>query len=148
MTIDWRELKNKIYYLDGSLRDIYIHGTTRDDWQKWVDFVNENYKISVRADHLNSKEIIDFARIIDYWNGDQENYSTATVHIDNININCHFFCEEEIENDVSPKEINSIEDHNKLMSYMTKLSKLLNKVVILTPENTPEIILFSVGQKK
>ena len=42
MTIDWRELKNKIYYLDGSLRDIYIHGTTRDDWQKWVDFVNEN----------------------------------------------------------------------------------------------------------
>ena len=133
MTIDWRELKNKIYYLDGSLRDIYIHVSTRDDCQKWVDFVNENYKISVRAD---------------YWNGDQENYSTATVHIDNININCHFFCEEEIENDVSPKEINSIEDHNKLMSYMTKLSKLLNKVVILTPENTPEIILFSVDQIK
>ena len=37
-------------------------------------------------------------------------------------------------------------DHNKLMDYMTKLSIALNKTVVLTPENDTSIILISVGK--
>jgi hypothetical protein len=52
--------------------------------------------------------------------------------------------EEEIENDITPKEVNSLDDHNKLLEYMKGLSKVLNKQVILTPENQPNFILISV----
>jgi hypothetical protein len=44
--MEWKELKEKVYYLDGSLRDIYIHNTTKEDWKIWADFVNEHYRIS------------------------------------------------------------------------------------------------------
>jgi len=75
--MDWQILKDKIYYLDGSWRDIYVHNTTTED-------------------------------------------------------------------DIAPNEINSLADHNKLMDYMTRLSKVLNKTVVLTPENQSDFVLISV----
>jgi hypothetical protein len=76
----------------------------------------------------------------------KENCSTATVYIDNIQVNAHFFTDEEIENDITPNEINSMDDHNKLMDYMTRLSKVLNKTVVLTPENKSDFVLISVDK--
>lgn len=64
--------------------------------------------------------------------------------IDEIQINNHFFIENEIENDISPKEINSIQDHEKIINYMINISSLLNKPIILTPENEQETILIKV----
>jgi len=32
----WENIKQNIYYSDGSLRDIYILNSTRADWKKWV----------------------------------------------------------------------------------------------------------------
>jgi hypothetical protein len=46
ITLSWENLKNKVYFLNGSLRDIYVRDTTKEDWQKWSDFVNANYKTS------------------------------------------------------------------------------------------------------
>jgi hypothetical protein len=43
--MNWPDLKSKIYYSDGSLRDIHVLQTNLSDWQKWVDYVNENYRI-------------------------------------------------------------------------------------------------------
>ncbi len=43
--MDFQKLKDKIYYSDGSLRDIYVHNTTKEDWQIWADFVNKNYNL-------------------------------------------------------------------------------------------------------
>ena len=41
----WAELKDKIYYCDGTLRNLYIFDTNIDDLKKWTVFVNKNYKI-------------------------------------------------------------------------------------------------------
>ena len=147
--MDWQILKEKIYYWDGSWRDIYVHDTTKEDWQIWADFVNKNYKTSF---HTYDREVrtnnVDLTQIFDYWDGLRENCSTATVYIDNIQVNAHFFTDQEIENDITPEEINSIDDHNKLVNYMIGLSTLLNKIVVLTPENAPDIILISVDKEK
>lgn len=147
--MDWQILKEKIYYWDGSWRDIYVHNTTKEDWQVWADFVNKNYKTSF---HIYDPEVrtnnVDLIKIFDYWHGIQENCSTATVYIDNIQINAHFFTDQEIENDITPEEINSIDDHNKLVNYMVGLSTALNKIVTLTPENAPDIVLISVDKQK
>jgi hypothetical protein len=143
----WTELKNKIYYWDGSWRDIYVLQTNRADWKIWVDFVNKNYRIdwfNGKADKDENQ--IDFGVIEQFWSGDHDLCSTAKVFIDKIQINAHFFDDTEMENDIDPREFNSIDDHDKLIKYMSDLSTLLDKEVILTPENEHETILFKVNK--
>ena len=147
--MDFQKIKDKIYYSDGSLRDIYVHNTKKEDWQIWADFVNKNYKTSFHIYETEVKEDkVDLSKIFDYWDGVHDNCSTASIYIDDIEINAHFFDDQEIENDISPKEIKSIEEHNKLVDYMIRLSNALNKKVILTPENEPNVVLISVDKDK
>ena len=51
-----------------------------------------------------------------------------------------------MENDIDPREFNSIEDHDKLIKYMIDISILLDKIVILTPENERETVLLKVNK--
>jgi len=46
MDMNWKELKDEIYYWDGSYRDIYVLCTSLTDWEKWITYVNANYKIN------------------------------------------------------------------------------------------------------
>lgn len=145
--MNWTDLKDKIYYWDGSLRDIYVLKTNRTDWKIWVDYVNKNYRI----DWFNGKtekdeNQIEFSVIEEFWSGDHDLFLPARVFIDKIQINAHFFDETEMENDIDPREFNTIEDHNKLIKYMSALSTLLDKEVILTPENEHEKVLFKVNK--
>ena len=145
--MNWTDLKNNIYYWDGSWRDIYILQTSLEDNLKWSDYVNTNYRIEwfnglTQADESK----VNFDVIKEFWNGNHDLCSTAKVFIDNIQINNHFFVDTEIENDIDPGEINSIENHDKEIKYMTDLSFLLDKHVILTPENAPEIVLIKVSK--
>jgi len=147
--MNWTDLKNKIYYLDGSLRDIYVAQTNCDDWRKWTDYVNENYGIDWHNGKANKNENqVTFNVIEDYWSGKHDLCSTAKIFIDEIQINAHFFDDIEIENDIDPREFKSIGDHNKLVKYMTDIAKILDKEVILTPENEHETILFKVNKGK
>ena len=143
----WTELKNKIYYWDGSWRDIYVLNTARHDWKIWVDYVNKNYPIDWFNGKTNTDEKkIDFNVIEEFWSGNLDLCSTAKIFIDKIQINAHFFDDTEMENDIDPREFNSFEDHEKLIKYMTDLSILLDKEVILTPENEHETVLFKVNK--
>ena len=146
--MNWNELKDKIYLWDGSWRDFYVLQANRADWKTWIDFVNQNYRI----DWFNGKtgrdeNQIDFGVIEEYWNGNHDLCSTAKVFIDKIQINAHFFDNNELENDIDPREFNSIEEHDKLIKYMSTLSNLLNKEIILTPENEHDIILLRVNKE-
>lgn len=143
--MDWQKIKDEIYSEDGSLRDIYVFNTTREDWKRWVDHVNNNYKTSI---HTYDKEIyhdsIEFEIIENYWNGLYDFCSTASVCLNNINVKAHFFSEHEIENDILPNEITSLNDHHKVIDYMKELSKILDKPVLLTRENMREVILIEI----
>ncbi len=142
----WKEIQEKLYYLDGSLRDIYVKETNIEDNQKWINYVNSNFRIECFNETENKVEKkIDFNLVKRFWERDLEYVVCGKVFIDeNIQINNHFFCYSEIENDIDPREIKTIEDHNGIVDYMKKISNLLNKSVILTPENTPEIILMKI----
>ena len=120
--MNWTELKEKIYYWDGSWRDLYILQTNLDDNLKWTNYVNENYRIEwfnglTQADENR----IDYEVIKEFWNGNLDLCSTAKVFIDKIQINNHFFDNEEIENDIDPREINSIEDHEIVVKWLNPL---------------------------
>ena len=145
--MNWTELKKEIYYWDGSWRDIYVLQTGIEDNKKWTDYVNEKYRIEWFNGLTQAEEtIINFDVIKEYWNGNHDLCSTAKIFIDKIQINNHFFSETEIENDIDPREINSIQDHERVVKYMTDLSCLLDKPVILTPENDQEIILMKISK--
>ena len=145
--LTWNKLKNNTYYRDGSFRDLYILNTDRTDWKKWIEYVNQNYIIKWYNGKTGREENqVDYEVINEYWNGNYNLCSTANVFIDKIQINCHFFCDFEIENDIEPSEFNSIDDHKKLMKYMTDLSEILGKEIILTPENEQEIVLIRVNK--
>jgi hypothetical protein len=137
----WQELKEKVYYLDGSWRDIYIPNITKEDWKLWAAYVNENYKIewlNGKTNTIDNK--INFDVILEYWNGNPDLCSTAKIFIDKIQINSHFFDD----NELDPREFNGIEDHVKLIKYLTDLTNLFQKEVLLTPENEHDTVLLKV----
>lgn len=83
--MNWKELKDKIYYWDGSWRDIYVLHTSLTDWEKWIGYVNANYKINWFNGKVEStQEQIDFEVIKEYLNGNFDLCSTATVFVGKI----------------------------------------------------------------
>ncbi len=144
--MNWNQLKNKIYVWDRGWLDIYIHATSANDWEKWTQYVNQNFKIDWYNGKTERDETnIDFSVIQEYWDGNHDLCSTAKVYIDdNIQVNAHFFDDAEIENDIDPREFKSIDDHNKLIEFLKGLSKKLEKEVTVTPENCPEMILMKI----
>jgi hypothetical protein len=137
--MNWQYLKDKIYFSDGSLRDIYVLNTSKLDWQKWIDFVNENYEInftySDRNGNLKQSDRILTKYVFDFWDGISEFLVNAKVIVGDIIVKCYFFTEEEIENDITPNEIKSVDQHNQIVDYMKSISRILDKEIILTTEN-------------
>jgi len=145
--MNWTELKKEIYLWDGSWMDIYVQDVTAADWKKWVDFVNENYKLSWHnAQHDKTEPAIDFDYISGFWEEGHEFLSTAKIFIEKLQINVHFFTPSEIENDIDPREFKSMEDHQALIKYLKAISKLLGKEVIVTPENLPQTVLITAKE--
>jgi hypothetical protein len=144
----WQQIHERIYYPDGSLRDIYVLGTNEGDWRNWVDFVNATH--SVRWKNANDETVtqIDFNQVLDRWRGYSQEVSHAAIMVGRVVMNVHLFCESEIEHDLSPKEITSEEDHNNIVAYLQSLSQHLGKKVILTPENMPDYPLLVVEKDK
>lgn len=134
----WEKIKTDIYYSDGSLRDIYVLDSTIEDWKKWIDFINENYQVKFKYfDNQGNKEIeskINFDEVSKYWNN-YENSISAEFLVGEVLLQCYFFSIYEIENDFFPEEVKTIEQHHLIIEYLKSISKILNKEVILTPEN-------------
>ncbi|GAB3833520.1 hypothetical protein [Hymenobacter jeollabukensis] len=145
--MDWNQLKEEIYYVDGSLLDIYVLNTTAEDWWRWVELVNANYSVTFSGlDSGQTQDWIDFAVVERMWAKPEEReWSTARIQLRNFTINCLFFWEGDIENDIDPKDFQSIEDHEALLLYLQRVSEALQKPVRLTPENTEEMALIEVN---
>ena len=137
----WEKIKTDIYYSDGSLRDIYVLDSTIEDWKKWIDFINENHQVKFEYfDNQGNKKIeskINFYEVSKYWNN-YENSISAEFLVGEVLLKCCFFSIDEIENDFFPEEVKTIEQHNLIIEYLKSISKILNKEVILTPENYSE----------
>ena len=127
MNYTWEKIKERIYFADGSLRDIYINNITEEQWGIWINYVNNNYNVE-----WNNKNKIDFDIIKQNWK-ENNNPGLAKIFIGNIQINCHFFCD--FENDIDPNEVQYINDHNSIIKYMKNISELFNTAVFLSVEN-------------
>ena len=146
---DWRKLKSKIYFEDGSLRDIYVFGTDIHDWRKWADLVNEKYKVEFYdAKTELTKDKIDFETVEECWTQKDREWISATIKLGNVNVKCHFFTDSEIENDIDPGELKSLDDHSNVLNYLRDISTTLDKAAFLTTENTQDDKLISVRKSE
>lgn len=109
---------------------------TREDWKKWVDFVNANYRVAFNDQIEEYHDQIDFGTVPEFWDSREEApMPLSAVFVGEIIIKCHFFVDDEIENDIDPSEVDSYAAHLQLMAYITGFSQALGKEVVLTGEN-------------
>ncbi len=147
MQMKWEDYRVDFEF-DGSWRDIYVLNTTISDWQILVDFLRSDiYEYSCTISGKNS-ELPSSAK--DIVNAEFEFKPLLHLTVGSVILNCHFFTDEEIEFDLDPREIQSEREAEQIFAFMRQVGEILDKEVILTPENVSHIPIFkflpSIGQ--
>jgi len=142
MTRNWNDI-NWIFEPDGSLRDIYVQDVTISDWENLIDFLNLNYNIKFGENENNQ---IDKEYVIQYLKDETGEMERKSLKIDfnGVNFHCYFFLPDQIEFDIDPREIKTINDFESIEKFMVSISKTLKNQVTLTGENSPEFPLFKI----
>ena len=138
-----------IFEKDGALRDIYVQNSTISDWEKVVDLLNSEYKLTFGVYEDNLTDKIDFGYVKTMFadeTGELETKS-ATIDLSGIVVKCFFFLENQIEFDINPTEIKTQSDFNKITDFMKSISSKLEKQITLCGENQPEFPLIKIDTK-
>ena len=138
--LDWAKCKDAFFDDDGSLRDIYVFDTGIDDWNKMLQLLKRKlYVVTFFLDGevstLPAEAESIFALKSDYA-------CLLSVDLSGLLLNCHFFCLDQIEFDIAPSEVTEEAKFEGLICFMNDLSNELRKMVVLTPENVAEVVLF------
>ncbi|MFJ7973690.1 hypothetical protein [Psychrobacillus sp. NPDC096389] len=138
------EVLDNVFFNDGSLRDIYVLDVDLVDWQKFYDWIYlSRWEITLYKDGLET--VNEIKNVIELFE-ERENHSILlSIDIDGAAlINCHFFSKDEMEFDVNPIDIKSLNEANAVFGFMKKLSSVLDKEIFLTEENMPEHPLVTI----
>src|SRR5438477_3005497 len=124
------------WYWDGSLRDICILGVAISHWQRVVDWLRgDPYPVEFYLDEQPAPLPHDILTVFERRN---ETDVFMKIDVERVIIHCHFFWHKEIEFDVDPRQVDSEQREQGIIDFMRALGKLLDKEVILTPENWHE----------
>jgi riboflavin biosynthesis pyrimidine reductase len=120
---------------DGSLRDIYIYQANSDVWNNFISLVlgsEQNHEFWHGENKISMPT--NFEEIKALQNTDP---TILKIFIEGgVQLNCHFFTEEEIEMDVTPNEIGEKSKFNSLVAFLRWLSKELKTNIHFTHENS------------
>jgi hypothetical protein len=122
---------------DGSLRDIYFLDTGLADWRRFVEAAREHgasYAFNGQSRHMPPVHQV---------LANREGSHLLTFTVCGVVVNCHFFAPEEIELDVSPKEVKERYQHEALLRFVADLSVAIGKRALVTPENLPDAPILS-----
>ncbi|MBP3966541.1 protein export chaperone secb [Paenibacillus lignilyticus] len=127
------EILNNYFYQDGSLRDIYILQTHYTDWDFLMDYFKSNpdFEIFIFRD---GEEVHDRLSIKEILNLKNDFSMSINIVYKGISISGYFYETDNIEFDISPREIVSLKEVDKVIEFMKEIAKFTNKEVILTPE--------------
>ncbi len=138
----WNCIKSE-FETDGSLRDIYVEDIDISIWNSFITEVKgSEYKIEFFHGDVE-KDLPDDLNTVK----DMQQTNPTTLYIwltENIQLNCHFFVETEIELDVSPHDIQCERSYFQLVNFLEWLALLSSREVKLTHEGTQELVILSV----
>lgn len=116
---------------DGSLRDIYVQNTEAMHWDRFDQLLSQ-YKFSYTFDGVASP----FPGSHDALRN-REGAHLLSISLDGlVEIFCHFFVAEQLELDVSPKEITGPMEYEQVLSFVENLAEALELAADITPENS------------
>lgn len=118
---------------DGSLRDIYVQDTGAVHWERF-DQLLSHYECSYAFDGVvapfpGSHSVLE----------NREGSHLLSILLDGrIQIYCHFFIAEQLELDISPKEITGQFEHEEVLLFVENLARALKLPADITPENSEQ----------
>jgi hypothetical protein len=128
----WETIKSEFAW-EGSLRDIYVLATSLSDWQAaWQLLRGGGFDATCTADGVTIPLPQNVGQI---FAAQREPLFLVTVLLAGVDLNCHFFTEEEIEFDLDPRTVTGQLQLNALVSFMTELAVATGKAVLMTHEN-------------
>ena len=134
-----------VFYRDGSLRDIYVLETTSGDWQKLITFLESaDYRVTFGVDGVKRPLPTEFSEIQKHMG---EVVQLLSIYVEGVRLNCHFFWIEDIELDLLPNEVDTETKAEAIFRFMMEVGQLLEKEVILTPENGREFVIVRYNPK-
>ncbi|WP_452227572.1 hypothetical protein [Lacinutrix sp. MEBiC02404] len=145
---NWKNIE-WIFEKDGALRDVYVQNATVSDWEKVVDLLNSEYKLTygVYEDNLTNK--IDFGYVKAMFadeTGEME-IKSATIDLNGIIVKFYFALEDQIEFDINPTDIKTESDFYLIIDFMKIISSKLEKQITLCGGNQPEFPLIKIDSK-
>lgn len=127
---------------DGSLRDVYFLDTTIQDWQTFLNLnISKNFRYTFDG---NKAEISSAIDLLNNCDGSH----TLSIETAGVEINCHFFCTEEIELDIDPRQVKGEREHIAVLEYIAQLAMALHKTAYMTPENSQSEPIFTFDPDK
>jgi hypothetical protein len=122
---------------DGSLRDIYVHETSGDDWQRVLEHLKARY--SPLRFMIDSEDAPLPSTVGDIFAIHKRAAPSLGFSVDGVLVACHFFTEDEIEFDIAPQDVRGPAQLAAIQAFMIELGRLTSRVVSLTPESMPHL---------
>lgn len=124
---------------DGALRDFYIHGTNRSDWNTVMRWVRGKLESGCFTVDGESRELpLTFEAI-------EQIRTQATpclsIPIAGAYVNCHFFCDDEIELDFRPEDYYTPDLWSALCEFLQEIADIVGKPGVVTYENVEDEII-------
>ncbi len=118
---------------DGSLRDIYLQDTEAVHWNRFDQLLSQ-YECSYTFDGVAAPFPGSHIAL-----GNREGSHLLSIMLGSpVEICCHFFIAEQLELDISPKEITSPMEHEEVLSFVENLAEALESSADITPENSEQ----------
>ncbi len=143
--VTWERCRDEFNW-QGGLLDIYVDPASLLDWELFIRTLPVwPYKTEYSQDLQAMPIPTDVSDI--FFIAREEASTLLKIFAGAIQVNCHFFSEDELEFDIDPRDVDSAADFDSLLGFMRRLGLLLKQPVKLTPENLPDslIIVFFVG---
>lgn len=136
--LSWNHCQ-EAFKVDGSLRDIYVFNTNTRDWDRFLDLVRSStWSWSYMADA--SPELLPECSQQVFT--DTERTNILYVQLGSIEVACHFFCPEDFEFCVDPREVQSQDAMDRLLEFVRRLGRCIEKEVVVTEEDSPNWVWF------
>lgn len=135
-TVKWDDARS-LFDWDGSLRDLYVFGTTREDWERLFGALKAAaWRIEFTR---NGEPIAPPDSLDEYFDVTPDRPGgVLSIFVGRVSVNSYMFVSEEIELDIDPREVADAEQYEGVVGFMKFVADTLSKQVVLTPENGPE----------
>lgn len=123
-----------LWECDGSLRDIYVQDTGAAHWNRFDQLLSQ-YECAYTFDGVLAPFPGSHIAL-----GNRDGSHLLSILLGGpVEICCHFFIAEQLELDISPKEITGQLAHEEVLLFVENLADALGLSVDITPENAEQM---------